>query len=385
MGEPPAQIESRIDGNYRLRRMYFKEKMPDRHRDIRIGQAVAASSCVPGLFAPLELRDLYNNITVRLVDGGVHDNQGVFGLLDQNCTVFIVSDASGQMSTVDNPKDGLLSILMRSNSISMARVRAAEYCELLSRKESGRLKGLLFLHLKKELGVLDRDWVHCDNPKELPAEALKDHMQKLTGYNIPKSIQEKIANIRTDLDSFNETEALALMTSGCNMVRTEFSKEIEGFQSDSRQHDWAFLDIEPALRTPETKTLSRVSTLLKVASNTAFKIWRLSPLLKCVAVTLGLALFGILSWFAWCWRGETISSWRGVGATVCVTLLSILACSLGLKFLVWAVRYRKTAHQILIGIGLCLFGVIAAWIHLYFFDSAFLRKGRIPRNRARED
>ncbi|MDH5537561.1 MAG: patatin-like phospholipase family protein, partial [Betaproteobacteria bacterium] len=72
MGEPPAFIDSEIDGNYRLRRMYLETEAPEQHRDIRIGDAAAASSCVPGLFTPLELRDLYEDgVTVRLVDGGV--------------------------------------------------------------------------------------------------------------------------------------------------------------------------------------------------------------------------------------------------------------------------------------------------------------------------
>ena len=88
MGEPPSQIDSKVDGNYRLRRMYLETEAPDDHRDIHIGKAVAASSCVPGLFSPLELRNLYEGITVRMVDGGVHDNQGIFGLIDQNCNVF---------------------------------------------------------------------------------------------------------------------------------------------------------------------------------------------------------------------------------------------------------------------------------------------------------
>jgi len=211
MGEPPSQIESRIDGNYRLRRMYLKDEAPAPHRDIGIGAAAAASSCVPGLFTPLELRNLYPGITVRLVDGGVHDNQGVFGLLDQNCTVLIVSDASGQMSALENPKDGTLNVLLRSSSMTMARARVAQYRELVSRLASRRLKGLLFLHLKDELPVRDRDWVKCDNPKELGSDELRRAQEELTTYGISKGLQDKLARIRTDLDSFSDAEAFALM------------------------------------------------------------------------------------------------------------------------------------------------------------------------------
>ena len=45
-------------------------------------------------------------MTVRLVDGGVHDNQGIASLLEQACSVMLVSDASGQMGTQEDPPGG---------------------------------------------------------------------------------------------------------------------------------------------------------------------------------------------------------------------------------------------------------------------------------------
>ena len=59
---------------------------------------------MPGLFEPLPLEDLYPQRTVRLVDGGVHDNQGLQGLMSEACNVVLCSDASGQMN--DDPAPG---------------------------------------------------------------------------------------------------------------------------------------------------------------------------------------------------------------------------------------------------------------------------------------
>ncbi len=376
MGEPPSAIDSQVDGNYRLRRMWYDEA-PTEHQDIRLGQAVAASSCVPGLFTPLELSDLYQDITVRLVDGGVHDNQGVFGLLDQNCTVFVVSDASGQMAADNMPKDNILPVLIRSSSVSMARVRTAEFRELESRKKSGRLKGLAFLHLKKELHGEDIDWLGCDNPKELSPEELKQAKQKLTSYNILKSLQDKIANIRTDLDSFSDTEAFALMSSGYSMARNELADRLEGFEIDPRERDWDFLKISPELRKasgPKWLTKS-----LEVAKTRAFKIWQLSPLLKALSALLAMIALCALGWFAWSWRAAAFLSVKGLIAAFCWTALTVLIGAIGLGFLVKIIEYRKTINQILLGAGLCLVGTVAAKVHLKIFDPWFKKFGRFPR------
>ena len=98
MGEPPNRLDEEIGGNYLLRRMYHAEapRLRDKWRNalmrpfapldyqsIRLGQAVAASSCVPGLFEPLVMDDLFEGKKIRLVDGGVYDNQGVASLLEQ--------------------------------------------------------------------------------------------------------------------------------------------------------------------------------------------------------------------------------------------------------------------------------------------------------------
>ena len=101
MGESPNQISTEVDGNERLRRMYFDEAMPKEHRDQPLGRTVAASAAVPGLFRPVKLCGLYPGRDVELVDGGVHDNQGVSGLLEQDCMVLLISDACGQL--VANP------------------------------------------------------------------------------------------------------------------------------------------------------------------------------------------------------------------------------------------------------------------------------------------
>lgn len=332
MGEPPSAIESHVDGNYRLRRMYIAHEAPA-HNDIHIGAAAAASACVPGLFTPLELRGLYPGITVRLVDGGVHDNQGMYGLLDQNCSVMLVSDASGQMSAKDEPADGPIGVLLRTVSLLQARVRVACFREIEARRKSGRLKGMLFLHLKRGLGVEARDWVNCGNPKLLSAQELLQSRNSLTEFAVIKRVQERLAAIRTDLDSFSDVEAYALMTSGCNMVRATIDDAITGFAVDTREHDWHFLHVAEAMR-DEAKSRTELDAPLAAGAIGMFRMFELSPLLRnlsrlaMVVICAGL-LYALLQW-----HGEPLLSAKGLAAALALALVVTLAGRLGLGLLV---------------------------------------------------
>ena len=68
MGEPPGNIQADIDVKPRLRRMYYDEA-PEEFRNIRLGYAVGASSCVPVMFEPMPMSGLYENIDLQLIDG----------------------------------------------------------------------------------------------------------------------------------------------------------------------------------------------------------------------------------------------------------------------------------------------------------------------------
>ncbi len=172
MGEALSGV-SGIDANARLRRVYHHD-LPAAFDRVRLGHAVAASACVPGLFEPLTLRRLYRgadgeDMLVRLVDGGVHDNQGVATLVDEDCAVMIVSDGSQQMDDDDRPGSSVVSAPLRSNDILQERVRTAQHAHLDSRRRGGLLRGLAFLHLKQGLDSRKVDWIDCQDPS--PAAA----------------------------------------------------------------------------------------------------------------------------------------------------------------------------------------------------------------------
>ncbi len=374
MGEPPIAINTDVDGNYRLRRMYYKEAPPD-HRRIRLGHAVAASACVPGLFEPIVLDKLYEDVTVRLVDGGVHDNQGIMGLLEQDCTVIIVSDASGQMGTQDDPSRGLLGVPLRSNSILMARVREAEYRELEARNRSSLLRKLVYLHLKKDLEIDPKDWIDCKEPHDmLNTTRPVNGSNSDTSYGIPKGIQEKIAGIRTDLDSFSDKEAFALMTSGYRMAELEFERHFETLSTDSDDPpNWPFLKVEDSFKDPEESI--KMLELLKVAGNTALKIWLLSKPLKIIGVIISLAAVTAFIVASYIWPSIPLVTLGMIGTTVFFFIIGLLVG----KTILQIVNFRETLTQIAIGIGMSILGWAVARLHLHVFDKWFLRFGKMEK------
>ena len=368
MGESPSAIQ-KVDGNYRLRRMYYKDDGDKKFRRvIRLGHAVAASACVPGMFEPLSLPNLFENKIVRLVDGGVHDNQGIGGLLEQDCSVMLISDASGQMGSLDDPGSSVVGVPLRANDILMERVRNSQYQDMNTRFRAGLLKGFMFIHLKMGLDVQSVDWINCEDPSE--ENSLYKPTAKLTVYNIRKELQRELAGIRTDLDSFNDTEAYALMTSGYQMTATAYPQGIPGFPLHSGPaHEWFFREIEYDLKRPDTP--DELIRLLKVGSERTFKVWRLSAPLRVVAWIL-LALLVIAAAAAIIhWSSITVITVGEVGIILLTLLLGVVFGTTVMKM----IRYRETLIRYATGIGLITVGWIAANIHLLIFDKLYLKKG----------
>jgi hypothetical protein len=174
---------------------------------------------VPGLFDPLVLEDLYEGgYVTRLVDGGVYDNQGVASLLEQDCTVLLVSDASGQTEQELEPSDSRIGVLTRTQNVLMARVREAQYEVLSTLATNSLVRGVMFLHLKKDLEARPVDWYKCPNP------SIVQPQRPLTGYDMRRDVQERLAAIRTDLDAFSDAEADAQMLGGYSMADQQFAE-----------------------------------------------------------------------------------------------------------------------------------------------------------------
>ena len=379
MGEPPAGIDSKIDGNDRLRRLYYEDapEKPVNHTKVRLGHAVAASACVPGLFEPLVLADLYPDMTARLVDGGVHDNQGISGLLEQDCTMLLVSDGSGQMDTKKDPSSGPLGVPLRANNILMARVREAQYHEVDARRRSSLLRGLMYIHLKDEIETERLEWIGCKEAPD-PDEAVEKN-GSITSYLIPKEIQKLLSGVRTDLDSFSDAEAFALMLSGYRLTAKGFPAELlEGSGgADDEPTNWQFLAIEKELNGAPVKGRD-LKKLLQAASSRAFKIWKLNARLHWLARLLAIGAVALLAWVCWTWWSTRLVSVGMVASAVAAAVAGVLLGPTIMRM----VRYRKTLSEVGVGCGLGFAGFLLAQLHLRIFDRMYLKYGQVrpPKN-----
>ncbi|MBV6443136.1 MAG: hypothetical protein DYG98_26845 [Haliscomenobacteraceae bacterium CHB4] len=406
MGEPPGSIQQEVDSKPRLRRMYYQDA-PEKYREkIRLGMAVGASSCVPALFEPLLLRDLYPDIDLMLVDGGVQDNQGVSSLLEQECKVLIVSDSSGQLPNEATLDAGALHSFFRSDLVLQEKVREHQMTDLFKREESAQLSGLFYLHLKKDLHSNPVKWKFSKEPtrKIWLKLGFADNVN-LTSYDTLKRVQERLAELRTDLDAFSDAEAYALMYSGYCQARAEFERpefktlfsadtgrfdrqkakfeaskntadDPGAEKADNPEHRWDFFKITPWMTEPERS--ENLIKRLKIGKLVPFKVFRISwkaRLLALVPLAFTLAAIIALIWF---FAPQEITfkvTMQAVGFTLLIYMLGYFVSST-------AARLMNYKSFLLRPLFMLLGALFIAWLsqaYIKWLNHRFLDWGKIDQ------
>jgi predicted acylesterase/phospholipase RssA len=302
MGESPFSIVTGADALPRLRRAYYRDERGSITRGVTLSQAVTASACVPGLFAPLAIGNLYDQYNVRLVDGGVYDNQAALALQQEDCTVLIVSDACGQLGLDTNPGGGHVPPLMRSVGIFQERMRQSSFANLRAAKEHGRICGLAYVHMKKDLEVPPVDWIGCEDPSrdddQLPATITNN---PTTSYGVWKEHQALLAGLRTDLDVFSDIEAAALMASGYMAMDTELKSlvaAVPSLDAPRNEENWFFTQLIPRLRGKDVA----LTRHLESGSDQFLRVFKLDRRVRAIALaaTAFVLLMVLLAiWGTW--------------------------------------------------------------------------------------
>jgi predicted acylesterase/phospholipase RssA len=248
MGESPWALNEGADNIERLEWANYNTQAGWR---MRLARAVAASACVPGIFAPLKMDASYETVDVELVDGGVFDNQGVAALLAMNCSVLMVSDASGQLKLEPKSPTGLIGIAQyaqRSVDILMERVRQATYADLNARRLTGLVRGLMFLHMREGL---DAETIRLP----FSQETYQIERTVLSPSGVRKEYQKALAELRTDLDAFSLDESRCLMACGYQMAAHSFAehlaREIPELGDREQKADWDFASDLKKITSPD--------------------------------------------------------------------------------------------------------------------------------------
>ena len=383
MGEPPGLLGNKADKNERYRRLYYEEAPTEELKNYRLGYTVATSAGMPGLFDPLAIDGLYEDRIVRLVNGGVHDNQGIQGLLDEDCTIIFCNDASGQMDDALNPSGSALGVLLRSTSIQADRIREAEYHTVKEGLDTDTIKSLFFVHLKKDLPTSVVDWIGCKNPTS-QTENLT------TPYGVNIDIQKQLTAIRTDLDSFTEVESYTLMLSGYQMTDFELRSLKERHLTQGDPETWEAFDVDapgnpnwPILPLKDIMKLDQHSkdphrkdlgVQQDAGAQLLFKVWKLSPVLRATSWAISIG-GGLLLLVALYFNQAEPLQWEMTIGQLSILVFLTLG---GLLFplLKW-INPQKAAQEYVSKTLIALFGFIAARIHLHIFDPLFLKRDKL--------
>jgi predicted acylesterase/phospholipase RssA len=372
MGSPPRREPAarEVDRTTRLCTPETYADLPPHQQDFPLGIAVAASTCVPGLFPPLAVSGVYEGIRVQLVDGGLHDNQGVAGLVDLECERFVVSDAGGQLGFAPEPSTGFLGVASRSNSVLMQRVREEQLFRMMERGAP-----TAFMHLRRGLPIEVHPWL---GPDGNPVDREECHPWPDEGsseFGIDARVQERLAAVRTDLDSFSETEALTLIHDGFQMSEPRL-RPLAGGSEPAADQGWRFRAAADQARDPQPGFLRH----LAVASSRFGKVFGLSTpmkwfLLVVAAAVIVLAVIGL-------WNVTAALPSRRIPLGPLLLGIAILVVLLVAPHLNTMLLPVRKAAELILGVVRGLLLALTAglvWIHLLTLDRLFLRLGRIDR------
>jgi NTE family protein len=289
MGEPPRQgtpdqsAREDVDKNVILERTRW-DALPPACRDFPLGAAVASSACFPGGFPPMIVPGLFDDLAVELVDGGVHDNQGVEGLADRGCTHWIISDGSGQMPDIKRPSTRMSSVLGRVVSIYGDAEREQRLLQALDRGDS-----MGFMHLQTGLPA------HARTPGGKVAEQAA--AMATTEFGVDENVQRALAQVRTDLDAFCEVEAWSLMADAYRLTGkiVPGRTALASLGTPGPEQEWAFSVVAGQLDHP-TPAYRKV---LHVSKQRFLKPSRMIP--GVLPVVLVLAVLGLVAagWGLW--------------------------------------------------------------------------------------
>lgn len=150
-----------------------------------VSKAVMASSCVPFAFTPVKISKEYfinplhsNEVSPRLVDGGVYDNQGIHKLTfpksSSYCDNVIISDAGTELPFKNSYKN-VIALLIRTSNVFMNRIKNFQMMDNLYRIPTEQDSMVAYQSLGFNLENSIEEFMNMLKSGYLSAEVIKAH------------------------------------------------------------------------------------------------------------------------------------------------------------------------------------------------------------------
>jgi uncharacterized membrane protein (DUF485 family) len=198
----------------------------------------------------------------------------------------------------------------------------------------------------------------------------------LTDYGVLRSVQTQLSEIRTDLDSFSDAEAWALMYSGYVQTKYEWNRHTNETDEEGKSEDWQFLRIKEYMTLPAKA--AAISKPLSEGKRLALKVFYLSRQVQMAALALSLVVLALLIYLVF-------TNWNMTLLTITVKFLVVTAIVslLGLisKYLAIALNVKSAVRRYLMMVGTAIVGFVVSNIYLRWLNPVYNRAGKLKEEK----
>ena len=245
-----------------------------------------------------------------------------------------------------------------------------------------QINSLVTVHLKSDLENRPVSWKFCaDPPRTIMYSNVGNNDNDLTKYGILRNVQLYLSQIRTDLDSFNDAEAFALMYSGYAQTKYETKRQKEEqhspediFAEDA--YEWKFFQVRDYLTLP-AKAVEK-EKILKEASRVPFKLFYLSAIVKYLTLVFAALVFIGLVYMAF---DSELGDYSIVNITVKLVVFILILFLVGIisKVLATILNIKSTVRK---NVAFAVL-LVVAWaisnLYLFFLNGIYNRYGKLDK------
>jgi len=154
------------------------------------------------------------------------------------------------------------------------------------------------------------------------------------------------------------------------------------FKVGAPQEIWEFLQLADLMKQPSDSADCRRRDLalqLETGSGLFFKVWRLIPALRAIAIVGAVALAVLLLWLAFtAWNSPLPALQWDVTVGRALVILLFTAATTVVPLLKW-MNPQSAVRGYGMKVVIALAGFVASNVHLLIFNRLYLKRGRVDR------